>query len=217
MNGLTIEGAGEDVGSCLVCLVAIAVTFSLVFTFGLITDSRRMVRLSANVSAFGCVLTFIGIIVVFIVYFLVGCAAGFVFRGQDGRLKACVLLKVEGGRVTQLLMVRGILLTVYTLILTVPLKFVFDRFMSLMVMGLLNVPRMVFVSVGFISVKLLTVCFLTVCMLILLGLLQEVEGVAMRSFLCFSGRGRGGVFHDGGGEGVVFVIDIVLKVATVLL
>ena len=160
LGKLAVRNTKRNLKDYLIYLITITISFSLILAFNLIASSDEVVKLSSGMDSFKNVLTFVNIIIVFVVCFLINYTTRFMFEKRSKEFGTYMLLGIKKKEVARLLVMENILLGFLALILAIPLGFLFSQFVSLVIVKLLGIPEVIFISLNLISVGLLVIYFL---------------------------------------------------------
>lgn len=109
------------------------------------------------------------------------------------------------------------LLDTLTIVLAIPIGFLFSQFVSLVIVNLLGIPKTLFISLNFVSIGLLIIYFLTIYVLVLLNLLRRISKMTIRDFLYFDKQNEKKMFRDSKKRNVIFVLSIILGAISLFL
>lgn len=183
LGKLAVRNTKRNLKDYLIYLITITISFSLILAFNLIASSDEVVKLSSGMDSFKNVLTFVNIIIVFVVCFLINYTTRFMFEKRSKEFGTYMLLGIKKKEVARLLVMENILLGFLALILAIPLGFLFSQFVSLVIVKLLGIPEVIFISLNLISVGLLVIYFLAIYVLVLLNLLRRIRKMTVHDFL----------------------------------
>ena len=159
LGKLAVRNTKRNLKDYLVYLVTITISFSLILAFNLIASSDEVVKLSSSMNSFKQVLTFVNIVIVFVVCFLINYTTRFMFEKRSKELGMYMLLGIKKKEIVRLLVLENVLLGLLAFILSIPLGFLFSQFVSLVIVKLIGIPEVIFISLNFVSIGLLAVYF----------------------------------------------------------
>ena len=93
--------------------------------------------------SFKNVLTFVNIVIVFVVCFLINYTTRFMFEKRSKELGTYMLLGIKKKEIARLLVLENILLGFLAFVLSIPLGFLFSQFVSLVIVKMLGIPEAV--------------------------------------------------------------------------
>ena len=214
---MTVRNTKRNLKDYLIYLITITISFSLILAFNLIAGSDEVVKLSSGMDSFKNVLTFVNIIIVFVVCFLINYTTRFMFEKRSKEFGTYMLLGIKKKEVARLLVMENILLGFLALILAIPLGFLFSQFVSLVIVKLLGIPEVIFISLNLISVGLLVIYFLAIYVLVLLNLLRRIRKMTVHDFLYFDKQNEKKMFRNNKKRNIIFMVSAVLGGSSLLL
>lgn len=217
LGKLAVRNTKRNLKDYLIYLITITISFSLILAFNLIASSDEVVKLSSGMDSFKNVLTFVNIIIVFVVCFLINYTTRFMFEKRSKEFGTYMLLGIKKKEVARLLVMEKILLGFLALILAIPLGFLFSQFVSLVIVKLLGIPEVIFISLNLISVGLLVIYFLAIYVLVLLNLLRRIRKMTVHDFLYFDKQNEKKMFRNNKKRNIIFMVSAVLGVSSLLL
>lgn len=185
--------------------------------FNLVVSSDEVVELSSSMSSFKNVLTFVNIIIVFVVCFLINYTTKFMFEKRNKELGTYMLLGIKKKEIARLLVIENILLGMVAFVFSIPLGFLFSQFVSLIIVQVLGIPEVIFISLNFISIGLLVLYFLAIYILVLFNLLRKIKKMTVHNFLYFDKQNEKKMFHSNKKRNIIFIASIIIGVAALLL
>lgn len=217
LGKLAVRNTKRNLKDYLIYLITITISFSLILAFNLIASSDEVVKLSSGMDSFKKVLTFVNIIIVFVVCFLINYTTRFMFEKRSKEFGTYMLLGIKKKEVSRLLVMENILLGFLSLILTIPLGFLFSQFVSLVIVKVLGIPEVIFISLNLISVGLLAIYFFLIYVLVLLNLLRRIRKMTVHDFLYFDKQNEKKMFRSNKKRNIIFIVSVILGVASLLL
>lgn len=110
LGKLAVRNTKRNLKDYLIYLITITISFSLILAFNLIASSDEVVKLSSGMDSFKNVLTFVNIIIVFVVCFLINYTTRFMFEKRSKEFGTYMLLGIKKKEVARLLVMENILL-----------------------------------------------------------------------------------------------------------
>lgn len=217
LGKLAVRNTKRSIKDYLVYLITITISFSLILAFNLIASSEEVVKLSSGMDTFKYVLTFVNIVIIFVVCFLINYTTRFMFEKRSKELGTYMLLGIKKKEIARLLVLENILLGFLALVLSIPLGFLFSQFVSLVIVKMMGIPEVIFISLNLVSIGLLAIYFLAIYILILLNLLIRIRKMTVHDFLYFDKQNEKKMFYNNKKRNVIFVVSAVLGIASLFL
>lgn len=217
LSKLAFRNTKRNLKDYLIYLVTITISFSLILAFNLIASSDEVVKLSSKMDLLEGIVTFVNIIIIFVVCYLINYTTKFMFEKRSKELGTYMLLGIKKKEITHLLVLENILLGFLAFLLSIPIGLLFSQFISLVIVKILDVPEVVFIALNFVSIGLLIIYFLAIYMLVLLNLLRRIKKMTVHDFLYFDKQNEKNMFHSKKRRNLIFVVSIIVGVASLLL
>ncbi|MDC7290981.1 ABC transporter permease [Blautia schinkii] len=217
LGKLAVRNTKRNLKDYLLYLITITISFSLILAFNLVASSKEVVEFSSSMGAFKGVLTFVNVIIVFVVCFLINYTTRFMFEKRSKEFGTYMLLGIKKKDIARLLVTENILLGFSALVLSVPLGFLFSQFLSLVIVKMLVIPKVIFISLNFVSVGLLALYFLAIYVLVLLNLLRRIRKMTVHDFLYFDKQNEKKMFRSNKKRNIIFVLSVILGIASLVL
>lgn len=217
LGKLAVRNTKRNLKDYLVYLVTITISFSLILAFNLIASSEEVVKLASGMGTFKNILTFVNIVIIFVVCFLINYTTRFMFEKRSKELGTYMLLGIKKKEIARLLVLENILLGFLALVLSIPIGLLFSQFVSLVIVKMLGIPEVIFISLNLVSIGLLTVYFLAIYVLALLNLLRRIRKMTVHDFLYFDKQNEKKMFRSNKKRNAIFGVSVILGIASLLL
>lgn len=214
LGKLAVRNTKRSLKDYLIYLITITISFSLILAFNLVASSDKVVELSTGMGSFKTVLTFINVVIVFVVCFLINYTTRFMFEKRSKELGTYMLLGIKKKKVAHLLITENVLLGFLAFVLSIPLGFLFSQFVSLVIVKMLGIPEVIFISLNLISIELLAIYFMAIYVLVLLNLLRRIRKMTVHDFLYFDKQNEKKMFRSSKRRNIIFVISLLLGIAS---
>ena len=99
---LAFRNAKRSLSDYAVCLITVTLSFSLMFSFGLVSSSDAISGLSEGMDTFQMILDFINIIILFVICFLINYTTKFMFTKRSREFGMYLLLGIRRGKVIRM-------------------------------------------------------------------------------------------------------------------
>lgn len=139
------------------------------------------------------------------------------FEKRSKEFGTYMLLGIKKKKVARLLVIENILIGFVALALSIPIGFLFSQFVSLIIVKLLDIPKVLFISLDPVSIGLLAIYFLVIYLLVLLNLLRKINKMTVHDFLYFDKQNEKKMFRSNKKRNIIFVLSVILGIASLLL
>ena len=180
---LAYRNAKRSLSDYAVYLITVTLSFSLMFSFGLVASSDAISNLSEGMDTFQMILDFINIIILFVICFLINYTTKFMFTKRSREFGMYLLLGIRRGKVILIFLTEILLLGLFALILSLPAGFVISQLISMIIVRAFGIPEMIFVTFDPAPAGMLVLYFAAVCLLVLLNMARKMRRMSIRGFL----------------------------------
>lgn len=180
---LAYRNAKRSLSDYAVYLITVTLSFSLMFSFGLVASSDAISNLSKGMDTFQMILDFINIIILFVICFLINYTTKFMFTKRSREFGMYLLLGIRRGKVILMFLTEILLLGLFALILSLPAGFVISQLISMIIVRAFRIPEMIFVTFDPAPAGMLVLYFAAVCLLVLLNMARKMRRMSIRGFL----------------------------------
>ncbi len=180
---LAFRNAKRSLSDYAVYLITVTLSFSLMFSFGLVASSDAITGLSEGMNTFQMVLDFINIIILFVICFLINYTTKFMFTKRSREFGMYLLLGIRRGRVIFMFLTEILLLGLFALALSFPIGFVVSQVISLIIVRAFEIPEVIFITFRAAPAGSLLLCFSAVFLLVLVNMTRKMGRISIRGFL----------------------------------
>lgn len=214
---LALRNARRSFKDYLIYLITITISFSLILAFSLVAGSDAVIRLSLGMDSFKTVLTFINVIIVFVVCFLINYTTKFMFEKRSREFGTYMLLGIKKSAIAKIFAAENVLLGLASLIFAIPSGFILSQFISLVIVRLLDVPNVIFITLTCNAIVSLLFYFIVIYVLVLLNMLLKIRKMTIQSFLEFDRQNEKKMFKSSRRRNIVFVLSLILGILCLLI
>ena len=143
---LAFRNAKRSLSDYAVCLITVTLSFSLMFSFGLVASSDAISGLSEGMDTFQMILDFINIIILFVICFLINYTTKFMFTKRSREFGMYLLLGIRRGKVIRMFLLEILLLGLFALALSFPAGFMISQIISMIIVGAFGIPEVIFIT-----------------------------------------------------------------------
>lgn len=212
LGRLAFRNARRSLKDYFIYLITVTLSFSLMFAFHLVASSDAVVELSLGMDSFQMILSFVNLVIVFVVCFLINYTTKFMFEKRSKELGTYLLLGIKKKEITKMFVLENLILGFLALFLAIPIGFLLSQFVSLMITNVFGITEVVFITLNLGSIRLLILYFMVIYVLVLCNMLLRMQKMTVRSFLYLEKRNEKKMFHSSKGRNIIFVISLLVGV-----
>ena len=159
---LAFRNAKRSMKDYLIYLITITMSFSLVFSFWLVSGSEAVMRLSRSMDSFRKVINFVDAVIIFVVCFLINYTTKFMLEKRSKEFGMYMLLGIHKKDITKMFLAENLMLGFFSLLLAIPLGFFMSQFLSIVIVGIFGLHDMIFIALRADAAGLLSVYFIVI-------------------------------------------------------
>ena len=209
---LAFRNAKRSLSDYAVYLITVTLSFSLMFSFGLVASSDAISGLSEGMDTFQMILDFINIIILFVICFLINYTTKFMFTKRSREFGMYLLLGIRRGKVIRMFLLEILLLGLFALALSFPAGFMISQVISMIIVGAFGIPEVIFITFDPASAGMLILYFAGVCLLVLLNMGRKMRRISIRGFLDMEKENEKKMLRSAGRRNLFFCISVLLGV-----
>lgn len=210
LGKLAFRNAKRSLKDYFIYLITITLSFSLIFSFQLVSSSEGVVRLSEVMKVFGQIMYFVNVLIVFVICFLINYTTKFMFEKRSREFGMYLLLGIAKKEVAKEFCLENLMMGFLALIFSIPVGFVISQFMSLVIVNIFGIPDLIFISIDGKSVLLLLLYFAVVYVLVLFNMLKRMRRMTVRHFLYLEQQNEEKMLHSKRYRFFFFGINLIL-------
>ena len=209
---LAFRNAKRSLSDYAVCLITVTLSFSLMFSFGLIAASDAISGLSEGMNTFRMILDFINIIILFVICFLINYTTKFMFTKRSREFGMYLLLGIRRGKVIRMFLLEILLMGLFALALSFPAGFMISQIISMVIVGAFGIPEVIFITFDPAPAGMLILYFAGVCLLVLLNMGWKMRRMSIRGFLDMEKENEKKMLRSPGRRNLFFCLSVLLGV-----
>ena len=217
LGKLAFRNAKRSLKDYFIYLITMTISFSLIFSFNLVASSDAVIQLSSGMDSFQMIISFVNIVIIFVVCFLINYTTKFMFEKRSKEFGTYMLLGIKKKEIAKMFVLENLILGLFALIISIPIGFVMSQFLSLMIVTMLDIPKVIFLSLNLISVQLLFAYFIVIYLLVLLNMLWKIKKMTIHKFLYLDKQNEEKMFRNSKKRNIIFGISLMVGIASIWL
>ena len=209
---LAFRNAKRSLSDYAVYLITVTLSFSLMFSFGLVASSDAITGLSEGMNTFQTVLDFINIIILFVICFLINYTTKFMFTKRSREFGMYLLLGIRRGRVILMFLTEILLLGLFALALSFPIGFLVSQVISMVIVRAFEIPEVIFITFRAAPAGTLLLCFAAVFLLVLVNMTGKMGRISIRGFLDMEKKNEEKMLRSSRKRNLLFCVSLLLGV-----
>lgn len=213
---LAYRNAKRSLKDYLIYLITITISFSLLLAFNLVASSDSVISLSSGMDLFKTILTFVNIVIVFVICFLINYTTKFIFEKRSKELGTYMLLGIRKKEIIKMFLIENIILGFIALLISIPIGFILSQFISLAIIKILDIPKAIFITIDFEAIGWLVIYFLAIYLLVLINMLHKIKKMTIYNFIYLEKQNEKKMFHSSKKRNIVFVVSLLIGVVSLI-
>ncbi len=209
---LAFRNAKRSLSDYAIYLITVTLSFSLMFSFGLVASSDAITGLSEGMNTFQMVLDFINIIILFVICFLINYTTKFMFTKRSREFGMYLLLGIRRGRVILMFLTEILLLGLFALALSFPIGFLVSQVISMVIVRAFEIPEVIFITFRAAPAGTLLLCFAAVFLLVLVNMTRKMGRISIRGFLDMEKKNEEKMLRSSRKRNLLFCASLLLGI-----
>lgn len=143
LSKLAIRNVKRVAKDYIIYLITVTIAFSMIFAFNLVGNSKEVLELSEIMNNFKMVMYVVSIFIVLAVCFLINYTIKFMFSKRSKEFGTYMILGIKKSKISNLFTLENIILGIFSLIISIPIGYVFSLFMSFIITSLFDLNYIV--------------------------------------------------------------------------
>ena len=160
LSKLALRNVKRSMKDYVIYLITVTIAFSLIFAFNLVGNSKEVLELSEVMNNFKLVMYFVNTLIVLTVCFLINYTIKFMFAKRSKEFGTYMILGIKKNKISNLFTLENIILGFFSLLISLPIGYIFSLFMSFIITSLFELNHIVKITFNIEAVLILFVYFL---------------------------------------------------------
>ena len=170
---LSLSNAKRSIKDYLIYIVTITISFSLMFSFNLISNSKDILDLADMMKNFRIAVIFVSLIVSFVLGFLINYMVKFIFKRRSREFGLYLLLGISKKDITKMFIIENLILGFISLIISFFVGILLSTIISSIILNIFNAPYMVKLPTNYLEPFLLSLGYFILIYLVVLLLIKR--------------------------------------------
>lgn len=170
---LSLSNAKRSIKDYLIYIVTITISFSLMFSFNLISNSKDILDLADMMKNFRIAVIFVSLIVCFVLGFLINYMVKFIFKRRSREFGLYLLLGISKKDITKMFIIENLILGFISLIISFFVGILLSTIISSIILNIFNTPYIVKLPTNYLEPFLLSLGYFILIYLVVLLLIKR--------------------------------------------
>ena len=217
LSKLAKMNAKRSIKNYVIYLITVILSFSFMFAFNLISNSKEVLELSSTMANFKVAMYFTSAIVIFIVGFLINYTTKFMFQKRSKEFGTYELLGIKKNKITQMFILENIILGFFAFIFSIPIGLLFSIIMSSIIMNIFELPHLIKVDFGLYPILLSGLYIIFIYFFVLFLSRRRIKKMSIYNMLYFEKQNEKLIHKNKKHRNFYFIISLFLGILSLIL
>lgn len=217
LSKLAKMNAKRSIKNYVIYLITVILSFSFMFAFNLISNSKEVLELSSTMANFKVAMYFTSAIVIFIVGFLINYTTKFMFQKRSKEFGTYELLGIKKNKITQMFILENIILGFFAFIFSIPIGLLFSIIMSSIIMNIFELPHLIKVDFGLYPILLSGLYIIFIYFFVLFLSRRRIKKMSIYNLLYFEKQNEKLIHKNKKHRNFYFIISLFLGILSLIL
>lgn len=217
LSKLAKMNAKRSVKNYVIYLITVILSFSFMFAFNLISNSKEVLELSSTMANFKVAMYFTSAIVIFIVGFLINYTTKFMFQKRSKEFGTYELLGIKKNKITQMFILENIILGFFAFIFSIPIGILFSIIMSNIIMNIFELPHLIKMDFGLYPILLSGLYIIFIYFFVLFLSRRRIKKMSIYNLLYFEKQNEKLIHKNKKHRNFYFIISLFLGILSLIL
>ena len=205
LSKLAFRNVKRSAKDYVIYLITVTLAFSFIFAFNLMGNSKEILNLCDVMNNFALVMYFVNAFIIVVVCFLINYTVKFMFSKRSK----------EFG--TKMFTFENIILGFFSLLISIPIGYIFSLFMSFIVTRMFELDSIVKITFNLNSVLLLLLYFALIYLFVLFLARHRIKKVKIHDLLYLEKQNEEKRFKKNKVRNVAFIVSLIVGVVAMFL
>ena len=148
LSKLALRNAKRSIKDYAIYLITVTLSFSLIFAFNLISNSKQVLELNHTMENFKYAMYFASAFIILIVCFLINYTTKFMFQKRSKEFGTYHLLGIKKKDISKMFTIENIVLGFVALLISIPIGYMISILMSSIIMNIFELPELIKIDFG---------------------------------------------------------------------
>ena len=217
LSKLAFRNAKRSIKDYIIYLITVTLAFSFIFAFNLIGYSKEVLELSDVMQNFKYAMYIVNIFIVIVVCFLINYTIKFMFSKRSKEFGTYMILGIKKKKISNLFTLENIILGFYSLLISIPIGYLFSILMSFIIMNIFSLPQQVKINFSLNPILLLILYFCLIYVFVLFFARRRIKKMKIYDLLYFDKQNEKFKNKNKILRNLAFIISIILGIVALLM
>ena len=217
LSKLALRNVKRSMKDYVIYLITVTIAFSLIFAFNLVGNSKEVLELSEVMNNFKLVMYFVNTLIVLTVCFLINYTIKFMFAKRSKEFGTYMILGIKKNKISNLFTLENIILGFFSLLISLPIGYIFSLFMSFIITSLFELNHIVKITFNIEAVLILFVYFLFIYLIALFFARRRIKKMKIYDLIYFEKQNEKKKNKNLEIRNIIFILSLILGITALIL
>ncbi len=217
LSKLALRNVKRSMKDYVIYLITVTIAFSLIFAFNLVGNSKEVLELSEVMNNFKLVMYFVNTLIVLAVCFLINYTIKFMFAKRSKEFGTYMILGIKKNKISNLFTLENIILGFFSLLISLPIGYIFSLFMSFIITSLFELNHIVKITFNIETVLILFVYFLFIYLIALFFARRRIKKMKIYDLIYFEKQNEKKKNKNLEIRNIIFILSLILGITALIL
>lgn len=217
LSKLALRNVKRSMKDYVIYLITVTIAFSLIFAFNLVGNSKEVLELSEVMNNFKLVMYFVNTLIVLAVCFLINYTIKFMFAKRSKEFGTYMILGIKKNKISNLFTLENIILGFFSLLISLPIGYIFSLFMSFIITSLFELNHIVKITFNIEAALILFVYFLFIYLIALFFARRRIKKMKIYDLIYFEKQNEKKKNKNLKIRNIIFILSLILGITALIL
>ncbi len=217
LSKLALRNAKRSIKDYAIYLITVTLSFSLIFAFNLISNSKQVLELNHTMENFKYAMYFASAFIILIVCFLINYTTKFIFQKRSKEFGTYHLLGIKKKDISKMFTIENIVLGFVALLISIPIGYMISILMSSIIMNIFELPELIKIDFGKTPILLSGLYFIIMYTFVLFFARKRIKKMKIYDLLYLDKKNEEKVHKKKSNRNITFIISIFTGIVALLI
>ncbi len=217
LSKLARRNAKRSIKDYVIYLITVTLSFSLIFAFNLISNSKQVLELNSTMENFKYTMYFTSAFIILVICFLINYTTKFMFQKRSKEFGMYQLLGIKKKDITKMFTLENIILGFLALLISIPIGYMISILMSSIIMNIFELPELVKIDFGKTPILLSGLYFIIMYTFVLFFARKRIKKMNVHDLLYLDKQNEEKVHKKKAHRNITFIFSLAIGILALIL
>ncbi len=217
LSKLAKRNAKRSIRDYAIYLITVIFSFSLIFAFNLISNSKEVLELNSIMENFKIAMYFASVFIVLVVCFLINYTTKFMFQKRSKEFGTYELLGIRKKEISNMFTLENIFLGFIALLVAIPIGYIISEVMALIVTNIFEIPHFIKIDFNLTSILLLGIYFILIYVFVLFLARRRIKKMKIYDLLYLDKQNEKQISKRNSLRNITFILSLGIGIFALIL